>query len=112
MSAPRLSRMLTLEARVRTGDGMGGFREVWQPLGTLWAEIILRTGGEAQATGAPVSRVRYQIVVRGAPFGAPQRPRPRQRLREGARAFVITAVSERDPEGRYLTCFAEEEVVA
>jgi head-tail adaptor len=34
------------------------------------------------------------------------------RFREGDRAFPIQAVSERDPAGRFLTCFAIEEVAA
>ena len=38
------------------------------------------------------------------------RPRPDQRLREGARIFTILAVTERDPEGRFLTCITREEV--
>ena len=36
---------------------------------------------------------------------------PEQRLRHGNRLFQIEAVAERDPEGRYLTCFAYEEIV-
>jgi hypothetical protein len=38
------------------------------------------------------------------------RPRPDQRLREGARIFTILAVGDSDPTGRYLTCFTQEEV--
>ncbi|MEO6299298.1 MAG: head-tail adaptor protein, partial [Paracoccaceae bacterium] len=33
-----------------------------------------------------------------------------QRLRDSGRVFVILAVTERDPDGLYLTCFALEEV--
>ena len=46
----------------------------WVVLGTLWAEITSRTGRETAHSGAPVSRVGFTIVVRGAPFGAPSRP--------------------------------------
>ena len=55
------------------------------------------------------SAMGYRITVRAAPVGAPSRPRPDQRFREGARVFRILAVAERDAVGRYLTCFAEEE---
>ena len=112
MSVPNLSHALILEAPERVSDGAGGFVEGWIALGTLWAEITARTGRETAGKGAPISRVAYKIVVRGAPFGAPSRPKPEQRFREGARLFRILAVAERDPEGRYLTCFAEEEVAA
>lgn len=37
------------------------------------------------------------------------RPKPGQRFREGSRVFAILAVAERDPAGRYLTCFCREE---
>ena len=111
MSAPVLSRALVLEEPVRVADGAGGYSEGWTALGTLWAEVTARTGRETALSGAPVSTVSYKIVVRGAPFGVPERPMAQQRFRDGVRFFTIQAVAERDPGGRYLTCFADEEVV-
>ncbi len=111
MSVPVLSRALVLEEPMRVSDGAGGFSEGWTALGVLWAEVTARTGRETAMGGAPVSTVAYKIVVRGAPFGATDRPLPEQRFRDGARVFTIQAVAERDPEGRYLTCFADEELV-
>ncbi len=110
MSAPRLNRRLTLEAPQRVSDGAGGFEEVWVPLGVLWAELTARAGRESQSVGVPISMVPYSIVVRGAPQGSPERPVARQRLRDGSRVFHIRSVAERDPEGRYLICAADEEV--
>jgi len=112
MSAPRLNRQLVLEAPVRVADGAGGYAETWTPLGTLWAEVTARTGAERAVANVPVSRVSYRIVVRGAPEGSSMRPAPDQRFREGNRRFVIRAVAECDAAGRYLTCFADEEVAA
>lgn len=112
MKAPRLNRKLVLEGAVRSPDGAGGFGEVWVALGELWAEVTARTGRERAEAGAPVSSTSYRIVVRAAPVGAPSRPTQDQRFRDGTRLFVIQAVSERDPEGRFLTCFADEEVTA
>jgi head-tail adaptor len=111
MTVPKLNRALILEAPQRVPDGSGGYVEGWMPLGTLWAEITARTGRGLASSGAPVSRVDYKIVVRGAPYGAPERPKPQQRFRDNNRIFVIQAVAERDTEGRFLTCFAEQEVV-
>ena len=48
--------------------------------------------------------------MRGAPQGAPSRPLPGQRLRDGARLFAIDAVTEVVPGGAYLVCHAHEEV--
>lgn len=110
MSVPRLSQALALETPERVSDGAGGFTEGWVVLGTLWAEVTARSGRETARIGTSVSRVGYKIVVRGAPFGTPERPKPQQRFRNGARVFNIQAVADRDPECRYLTCFADEEV--
>ena len=58
-----------------------------------------------------VARAAFRITVRAAPQGSPQRPAPGQRLRDGARIFTILSVTEQDAEGRFLTLWAEEEVV-
>lgn len=112
MAVPRLDRRLTLEEAQQVSDGAGGFVETWVALGDLWAEIRPGTGRERAADFVTVSRVPYRITVRAAPDGAPSRPKPDQRFREGARLFRILAVSDRVDRGRYLTCFAEEEVAA
>lgn len=109
MTSPRLNRRLLLEAPDRQPDGGGGYSVVWQAVGTLWAQVTARTGRETAQAGAPISSMSYRIVVRGAPFGDPARPKPEQRFREGERLFVIQAVAEEDSDGRYLTCFATEE---
>ncbi len=110
MSAPRLNRKLVLEEPQRVADGAGGYTILWVALGTLWAEVETRSGGERAGESVTLSKVGYRITVRGAPQGAPSRPRPEQRLRDGTRLFRITAVSEADPDGHYLQCQAEEEV--
>ncbi len=110
MTSPRLNRQLALEEAVRTPDGAGGFTEAWTELGRLWAEVSARSGRERAEAGVPVSSVPYRIVVRGAPVGAPSRPKPDQRFRDGTRVFVIQAVSEADPEAQYLSCLTVEEV--
>ncbi|MGX0902988.1 head-tail adaptor [Roseovarius sp. MBR-79] len=110
--AVTLSRPLVLEAPARVGDGAGGFTEVWEVRGTLWAEVVARTGREGPGEGASVARAAYRITVRAAPQGAPSRPLAGQRLRDGARLFLIEAVTESAAGRGYLTLWAEEEVVA
>ena len=112
MKRVHLNRRLVLEAPERVADGAGGYSDGWITLGEVWAEVTARTGREKQGEAVPVSNVGYRITVRGAPMGASSRPQPDQRFREGARVFRILAVAEHDPDGRYLTCFAEEEVAA
>ncbi|PZQ51644.1 MAG: phage tail protein [Rhodovulum sulfidophilum] len=103
-----LTRPLLLEESVRGDDGAGGGVLTWVPVGTLWAHVAVRRGGEAFVAGRPEARVTYRILVRGAPAGARSRPRADQRFREGARIFDILSVAEADPRGRYLEILAEE----
>lgn len=110
MSAPNLNRKLTLEAPQQVPDGAGGFQETWMPLGIIWAAVEARTGRETAGNLLTISTVSYRIIVRAAPQGAPSRPMPDQRFVDGSRVFRIQAVADRDPDGRFLTCFASEEV--
>jgi len=112
MSGVRLNRRLVLEEATRTSDGAGGFTTVWTELGVLWAAIAAGTGRERSGESVTVSQVGYRITVRAAPTLSVRRPRPDQRLREGARVFRIVAVADDGADGRYLTCFAQEEVLA
>ncbi|MGB3147049.1 MAG: head-tail adaptor protein [Paracoccaceae bacterium] len=112
MKPPRLNRKLTLQEAQRSADGAGGFALVWVDLGSIWAAISAGTGRERAGESLTVSTVPYRITVRGAPEGAPTRPKPEQRFVEGGRVFLITAVAEADPDGHYLTCFANEEVLS
>ena len=110
MTAPRLNRPLHLEAPQTVSDGAGGHSISWVELGVLWAALEALTGREAAGRGTALSLQRYRITVRAAAVGALSRPRPDQRFREGTRLFKIDAVAERDASGRYLTCFATEEL--
>ncbi len=112
MSAPRLNRKLVLEEAQRVADGAGGYALSWVAKGTLWAAVEAGSGRERAGESVTVSTVGFRITLRAAPQGAPSRPKPEQRFRDGARLFRITAVTETDADGRYLTCFAQEEVLA
>lgn len=109
MSTPRLNVQLDLETPVRQSDEMGGYRIVWQRIGSLWVEMKATTGTERGAEVGPESVVSWRITTRGARYGDSRRPAAGQRLRMGPRRFVIEAVAERDPTGLWLTCFAREE---
>jgi SPP1 family predicted phage head-tail adaptor len=109
MNSPiRLARQLVLEAPREEGDGSGGYHVTWVELGRLWAAVEPRRGRELFASDRTRSTVPYRIIVRAAPIGAPSRPRPEQRFREGARIFDILSVTEAEYRGRYLEIEAEE----
>lgn len=112
MTAPKLNRRLMLEEAQRVPDGAGGFALNWVGLGVLWASVDPGSGRERAGEFVTLSSVGYKFTVRAAPDGAPSRPKPDQRFREGARVFRITAVTDGDAGGGYLTCFAQEEVLS
>jgi head-tail adaptor len=112
MTAPVLNRLLQLEEAQRVPDGAGGFTTTWVVLGSVWAEIRPGSGRERAGEFVTLSTVPYRITVRAAQQGAPSRPRPDQRFREGQRLFRILAVTEAGQSGGYLTCHAQEEVLA
>ncbi|MFT7059343.1 MAG: head-tail adaptor [Pseudorhodobacter sp.] len=112
MKSVHLSRLLELEAATQLPDGMGGFALAWAAIGTLWAEVLPGTGRETAGEEVVFSTVPYRITVRAAPQSAPSRPKAGQRFRDGTRLFTILAVTERDKAGRYLVCFAREEIPA
>ena len=112
MMGMSLNRRLVLEERLETADGAGGLTQGWVALGTLWAAMDSRSGREVNRGAVRLSRAVYRVTVRAAAPGAPSRPRPDQRFREGTRVYRILAVSEHDPQARYLTCFVEEEVAS
>lgn len=110
MSAPSFSRRLVLEAPDRVSDGAGGYTESWVARGTVWADIAVRGAGtEARAA---VSAVDLKITLRATPQGAPSRPTPGMRFRDGERIYRIEAVTEADTRGRTLICYATEETGA
>ena len=109
MSAPRLNRRLVLEAPDRVPDGAGGWTEVWVALGEMWGAVEAGYGREKPVGYANVSAVHYRVYVRGAPVGAPSRPRAEHRFRMNGRVFQIHAVTEDDPAGRFLVCYCYEE---
>lgn len=110
MSAPRLTRPLWLQAMQATPDGAGGFQTAWGDLGMLWAEVKNGSGRATSGEGGAVSSMSHRIVVRAAPVGASSRPLPGQRFVDETGTFLIKAVSEYDPMGRFLVCFTQQEV--
>ncbi len=110
MRIPDLNRHLVLEGKTLVPDGAGGQSEIWTALGTLWGEVVPRTGRETSGEAGAVSLTGFRITVRGAPVGQSNRPVAGQRFRLGTRILAILSVTEAAGLDRYLTCIAEEEV--
>lgn len=105
-----MNRRLVLEAPERQADGAGGFATTWAERGVLWGALRHRAGQERPGPAGAMARNPMVILVRAAPVGAPERPEPGQRLREGTRLYAVLAVTEADAGGRVLNITAEEEI--
>ena len=108
MRAPDLTRLLTLEARDDAPDGGGGVAARWVRLGAHWAEVRPGSAVEQVLGGVEASAVTHRVMLRWAPFGAPSRPKPNQRFREGARVFDILGVTEADTRNAWLIAWVRE----
>ncbi|MEM9046927.1 MAG: head-tail adaptor protein [Pseudomonadota bacterium] len=107
MIPPALTHQFTLETPVESPDSGGGFSRSWNPIGILWGAVTTRSSREELAGLRPAAKIRHRVVVRSAPIGSPQRPRPEQRLRRGDRIFAILGVVDHEMQG-YLRIDVEE----
>ena len=107
MRTAHLNRRLVLEAPSRIADGLGGYSEVWVARGHIWAAVTPRGAGREVDQAA---RLQLIVSMRAVPQGAAARPDATMRFRDGARIYRIEAVHESDATGRWLSCFAIEEV--
>jgi head-tail adaptor len=105
-----LNRLLSLETLLNTPDGAGGFQNDWTEIGKIWADVSVRSAGLRETSLNDVSQGRFKATVRSAPVGSSARPKAGQRFVEGARVFLIDAVTELDRAGLYLICWLHEEV--
>lgn len=112
MSRYRPNRPMVLEQAQVLPDGAGGHALDWAALGTLWCELRPGAGRERRGEIAPEGQMLFRAYLRAVPQASVQRPRPDQRLREGARLFRILSVGEADAAGAWLVCHLREEVPA
>jgi len=108
MMRAKFSRRLIRQVRVRVPDGAGGYGAAWQERGALWGDVDGRSGGRRVTEPGSETRLKARITIHALPQNHPDRPRPGDRLRDGARRYAVEAVHESDETGRYLVCFASE----
>ena len=98
-----LRHRLVHETPVDLPDGMGGVTRTFLAVDALWAaiETSAAAGEFADRPGAVLT---HKVTVR-----APAIVEPGDRLRLGARLFLVEAVSDPEGRGRRLTCQCREE---
>ncbi len=96
-------RRATLQSRVLTPDGGGGFIENWEAFGSAW--VVLTPLGMRDRFGpdAVETRVSHRILLRRREDLAAG-----QRLFVGSRIFKVRAVLDKGPRTPFVTLLCEE----
>jgi SPP1 family predicted phage head-tail adaptor len=98
-----LDQRATLQAKILTPDGGGGYAESWQTFASMWVSVS--PIGASDTLGADVlqSRVRHRLVLRRRSDLAAG-----QRVLIGARTFKVHAVLDEGPRASVVTLLCEE----
>lgn len=100
----QMTARLALEMPVSEPDGQGGAVLTWTEIAAMWAKIEPVSSTFTERAGAETGTITHRIWLRfreGIAAG--------QRLRKGARLFMVKLVQDPDETGRYLTCLCEED---
>ena len=100
----QLTIELALEAMQSVADGMGGYRETWSEIGTVWGRIEPLSTSQRDFGIRPRPEITHRILVRHREDIATDK-----RFRKGGRVFTLRSVHDPDERGRYLICLAVEE---
>lgn len=95
---------LVLQEMHPLADNAGGFAEIWNEVGLVWAHIEPVSDTARMFARQPLEEVTHRITLRwreGVTSG--------MRFCKGDRHFVIIGVSDPDESGRYLICRTREE---
>ncbi len=98
-----LRHRLVHETPVDLPDGMGGTTRSFLAVDALWAAIET-TAVPGEVADRPGAVLTHKVTVR-----APAIVEPGDRLRLGARLFLVGAVSDPEGRGRRLLCRCREE---
>ncbi len=98
-----LRHRLVHETPVETADGMGGVTRAFLAVDALWGAIET-SAAPAEIADRPGAVLSHRVSLR-----APATVQPGDRLRLGARRFLVEAVSDPEGRGRRLVCDCREE---
>jgi len=98
-----LDQRATLQAKVLTPDGGGGYAESWQTFATMWVRIAPIAANDVFGPDAPESRVRHRLTLRRRTDLAAG-----QRVLVGARTFRVHALLDEGARASTVTLLCEE----
>lgn len=106
MRRPRVGALrhrLRLEAPSRDEDGSGGAVVSWQPVATLWAEVIAGSGREILQSDGLTALAMHEVRIRYRSDVTAE-----MRFVMGERVLDIRAVRDLDGRRLWLSCLCEE----
>lgn len=98
-----LDQSASLQAKVLTADGGGGYAESWQTFATVWVSVTPLGAADVFGPDALESRVRHRLTLRRRGDLAAG-----QRVLVGARSFKVHAVLDAGPRTPTVTLSCEE----
>jgi SPP1 family predicted phage head-tail adaptor len=98
-----LDQRASLQAKVLTPDGGGGYAEGWQTFASVWVSVSPIGASDAFGPDALESRVRHRVTLRRRSDLAAG-----QRVLVGARSFKVHALLDEGPRVETVTLLCEE----
>ncbi len=98
-----LDQRASLQARVLTPDGGGGYAESWQIFASVWVSVSPVGASDAFGPDALESRVRHRLALRQRTDVAAG-----QRVVVGARSFRVHALLDEGARAETMTLLCEE----
>ena len=98
-----LDQRASLQAKVLTPDGGGGYAESWQTFASVWVKVAPVGASDTFGPDALESRVRHRLTLRRRSDIAAG-----QRVLVGARSFKVHALLDDGPRASTVTLLCEE----
>lgn len=105
MRAGDLRHRVTIQQLSALSDGMGGVRETWQDVATVWAAVEPMEGRERYEAQQIQAELTHRVRLRYRPGIT-----PKMRVVHKGRIFQIEAVINRAERNRELILLCAEEV--
>ena len=99
-----LRHRMSLEAPVRIAGEGGGASVTWQPVATVWAQVVPISGREVFQADGIVGLAMHEVRLRYRADVTPE-----MRFTMGGRVFDIRAVRDIEGRRRWLSCLCEEQ---
>jgi SPP1 family predicted phage head-tail adaptor len=96
-------QLVSLQSKVLTPDGGGGYSEAWETYATVWAAFSFGSGRQSSEAGRSESRVPVRVTIRKRGDVSPN-----HHIFFRGRIFAIRAIEDEGPQALWITLVCEE----